>query len=256
MNIVNFISVVISILFFVQMTFAENPCNVMIPNGDESGWGIGGYFMPEKYNIQVYSESTAEVYGTLSASSSFLRLTLVTGEYYNLNIRDLAFVGNQQNELLKVRECFNPDFVRILWNSSKQELYISKEEASKEGATFITYLDALIDFALKPEKPKQYKIGVNLKRNCINIRTQPNSESKKLLCALGNDWDKPYETILELKEINKNWVKVIYYELHPSKDYPTNDEDCFSIKKNQKSGWLKAVDDNGFPNIWFAVTGY
>ena len=237
--------------------FAENPCNVMIPHEGDGQWGMGAYLMPDNYSIDVYDDRTGEFFGKLTAQRSFLKLIDKTGKLHNVNHYDLAYIGNYQNELLKTKKCFNPDFVRILWKTSDRELYISKEDATREGAQFLTYLEAIHKFTSDTTDPAIiYKLGVNLAKSCLNLRADPSISGRKILCAMGNDWHKKYETLIKLVRIKGDWAHVVYSELHPAKDYPTNDEDCYSVVKNKQTGWLKLVDEKGFPNVWFAVSSY
>lgn len=259
MNIFKLLITVFLISFYAHSElFCENPCNIMVPNRGDGNWGSSCLVMPENYSLNIYSESKGDVYGTIKAKNSFFRLILKNGESQFLDFKDLTFIGNQGNELIKTEKCFNSNYVRVFWNTSENDLlYISKEEAINQGAYFSTYRDQLLKHTLDvKDKRYRFKIGVNINKSCLNLRQESKLASKKNLCALGNDWNKNYETIIELQKVKGNWAKVKYFERHPADDYPNNDEDCFSIKKNIKNGWMKAIDDNGFPNLWFSVSSY
>ena len=48
---------------------------------------------------------------------------------------------------------------------------------------------------------------------------------------------------------NGNWAEVKVSEM----DIPPCDGDAHEV--NTYSGWIKAIDDKGFPNIWYNVVG-
>lgn len=244
------------IVLISTYTKSENPCFVMYPASGNDDWGIGGYYIPDSFSLDVYSENTNAVVGKLTSNNSYLSFDSEHGERIGINKGNLTYIGHYTNAILKVKKCFNPKYERIFWQDREEVLYIDKEEARKKGAIFSSFRDILVKNTIESREEDRTKIGINLRNNCLNIRDAPNKLSNKVICALGNDWTKDFETVVEIIEVKTNWAKVYYYELHPSSNYPTNDEDCYSVKKNENVGWIKAISESGFPNVWFAVSGY
>jgi len=245
------------IIFTAKVTLAENPCGTMFPVEGKEEWGVGGYVIPDEFTVKVYVDNNSKQYGSLVTDHSIMLLIDTNGMQINYEITDFIYIGHYGNEILKINDCPNSEFVEVLSNSTKETLYIEKKMAKKAGAVFKTYKEILIEETEKIRSSEnEVKVGVNLKKSCLNIRTQPKQSAEKLHCAIGNDWYPNYEIVLYVNKIEGNWAEVVYRELHPENDYPNNDEDCYWKVKNKKIGWVKAIDDRGFPNIWFAVSGY
>lgn len=61
---------------------------------------------------------------------------------------------------------------------------------------------------------------------------------------------------IRIKEVKGDWTKIEYFEMHVNKEIEESDDDCNYVERNNKLGWIKAIANNGFPNIWFSVSGY
>lgn len=248
------------IALFLQIitvrSIAENPCNVMTPRSESDTWGIGVYNIPDNFELNVYSEKTGEIYGRIIRNSH--EGTIIKkegGGIYYLRNSELDYLYHTTMPLLKVDKCFNPEFVRVLWKSGiDEELYVSKIELTENKSEFSTYQALLHDHNRKMESEYSYmdsNIGVNLIKNCLNLRTLPSKSGHKILCIPSNDWESEYVVQLDILEFKDAWARIHYTELHP-----TEDHECYTTEKNEKVGWVKAFSDDGFPNIWFSATSY
>ncbi len=95
-------------------------------------------------------------------------------------------------------------------------------------------------------------MGVNLTKTCLNLRTGPSVESTKIACI-------PRDLILEEADVrikildhSNDWAYILieaFFNLE-------GDYDCPSKLEKGMKGWVKAIADNGFPNIWYSVTSY
>lgn len=244
-------------LNIADLAFAENPCNVMVPRGGDEDWGIGCYLMPDEYRIEVYDDLDGSKFGEIYSEYSHIYLVDSGNKKINIAYEDIEYIGSYRNELIKIRDCFNHNYVQILWKTNNKVLYISKEKLNTVKAKFKKYRDILFDKKIK-EKYVNFNlnIGVNIENKCLNLRESPNTNSSIILCMKGNDWDKKYVTGVRIKEVKGDWAKIEYFEMHSKKEAIENDEDCTYIEKNNKIGWIKAIADDGFPNIWFSVSGY
>ena len=62
---------------------------------------------------------------------------------------------------------------------------------------------------------------------------------------------------LEIQKTQGNWAKVeVINYIFEDNFGGESGEDCLYKELNRKTGWLKAIDNSGFPNIWFSVSGY
>ena len=122
------------------------------------------------------------------------------------------------------------------------------------GGEFMTYRQFILKHIEGLKKDPYYtnaKAGVNLIKNCLNLRTTPEVGDNKIMCMPSNDFGHAYEVELKMMKLEGDWAEVEYNELHP-----TENHDCNTTVKNVKTGWVKAISDNGFPNIWFSSTSY
>lgn len=247
----------IILIIVAYSVFAENPCGVMTPRGGDEDWGFGCYLMPDEFRINVYDDMDGSKFGELYSENSHIYLIDVNNKKINIEYEDVEYIGSYRNELVKVKKCFNHLYVNVLWKTSDKNLYISKENLEVEKAKFKKYKDILFDKKLK-EKYVNYdlNIGININKSCLNLRENPNTNSSIILCMKGNDWDNNFGTGVRIQEVKGNWAKIEYFEMHSNNDTIEDDDDCSYIEKNNKVGWVKAIADNGFPNIWFAVSGY
>ncbi len=94
-------------------------------------------------------------------------------------------------------------------------------------------------------------VGVNLTTRCLNLREKPNIKSNKIACLQSNSWRDDSYIKIDIKSDANKWFFVIVRKYQ----YKDENDSCGTLIET-KRGWLKALDDNGFPNIWFSVTAY
>jgi hypothetical protein len=241
-------------MFLANTALSDNPCNVMKPRGGDGDWGIGCYLIPDEFRIKVYDDDDGSIFGELFTKNSHIYLLDKNKNVINIEYEDIEYIGSYRNELVKIKECFNPDFVRVLWKTSKRILFLNKRDLETAGARFKKYKDILFDKSIK-EKYTNYdlNIGVNVKKSCLNLRKDPTINAMILICIKGNDWEKGFGSGIRIKEVKGNWAKIEYFEMHSKNDAEESDDDCSYNEKNNKIGWIKAIGDDGFPNIWFSV---
>lgn len=98
--------------------------------------------------------------------------------------------------------------------------------------------------------------GINIEKNCLYLRSKLSLLGSKIICMQGNIGGYKFGTELKAIDSLSDLVKVSYFERHNgSKQEEELNEDFFSHQK-QKIGWVKAIGKNGFPIIWFSVSGY
>ena len=237
----------------------ENPCSVMIPRGGDEDWGIGGLFIPNEFEANIYENTEGKIFGKLKTLNGLVRLRGKNGKGLGHKYGELEYIGHYTYEIIKVKKSKCDDYFKVFWQTSKKGLFVSKKEMEKQGAIFYNYKELLFNESL-PMKIEGFKtwvnIGVNLEKSCLNLRTKPTVKSEKIKCILGNDWDHDYHTHMEILETKNNWAKVEAIEYYYDEESDESGEGCTFIEKNKIIGWVKAIDETGFPNIWFSVTSY
>lgn len=228
-----------------------------MPRGYDQDWGNGCWIIPDNFKINIYDELDGSIFGKLYTENSQIKLVDKNNISINIEYPDIEYISHYGNELLKSKQCFNPNCVRVLWKTSKKILYLDKSELKKSKAEFREFKDFLFDKDLiRKFNITTLNLGINLNKSCLNLRKHPRNNSLKIKCLKGNDWDQGFCTGLRIRKRLNNWAEVEYFEMHPTVKSIENDEDCSYIERNKQVGWIKAIDDNGFPNIWYSVSSY
>lgn len=253
----------VTIAFFLLIgafgTAPENPCGIMVPRGEDEDWGDGAFFMPDEFQIPLFEDTKGEAYGFLRKAfpQEVMHLIDKNGQrvlslnYYN----NIEWIGHYSIELLMSKKCENTAFVQVLWKHKKRGLFVKKEDLEQQGAQFFTYKEYLF-CEETPKKIQKFKhwanIGVNLTKNCLNLRKEADVNSVKIDCVRGNDWPIDGINHMKILEQKGDWAKV---EVITMVEGP-EEHDCPSLVKEKRIGWVKAIDESGFPNIWYSVSGY
>lgn len=246
-------------MFHGHCILSENPCNIMTPRGSAYEWGIGGYVLPSQLRLTLYSDTNGTVFGTLKRKNSRMELLDRYGFPQKITSGDLERIMYLNRVVLKTQTDTIGAFQKVFWHSFERGLYLKKAEVKALGMKWNTYKDLLqkeSELYLRRGNLEDLRIGVNLPRNCLNLRKSPSLTAEKITCIHGNDWAEFNITHLLILEFKENWAKIETIELgyDPTKDEGA--ESCAFKEVRRRTGWLKAIDDNGFPNIWFSVTAY
>ncbi|HZV70046.1 MAG TPA: hypothetical protein VFG10_10900 [Saprospiraceae bacterium] len=231
---------------------------VMYPRECGGDWGIGAYFIPPTFELNVYNDTLRNQVATFKTSYSNLFLYNSAGNRIEMEYCDIEYIGSYSLEFLKVKSIKSSRFLKVLWHTYESGMYVDLEELEGKGAIFYTYKDLLYrtnipDFS--PTLSDLPALGINLKRNCLNLRAEPNINSALIYCIPGNDWQQGksneyYE--MTISEYQGSWayVDVTFNDLILEKP-----DGCMGKEKKKLKGWIKAIADNGFPNIWYPVSG-
>jgi hypothetical protein len=239
----------------------ENPCGIMTPRGGDQNWGEGAYYIPEEFQVDVYDHTFVKKIGTLHKEDSYLYLFDNANKKSNFSHDDIEWIGHYVLQLLKYRSCSRSDFINVLWKSAPNKYYIKKKDLIALNVKPQTYKEFLFSDTLC-DRVNSFKstatLGVNLTKNCLNLREGPSTQSKKIRCVPGNDWDNGELVELKILDHEGNWAKVVVitYKILENDKNIEGPDDCNFSEKNRQYGWVKAIDDTGFPNIWFDVTSY
>jgi hypothetical protein len=130
------------------------------------------------------------------------------------------------------------DFVKVLVNSAGKGYWLSLSELNYLHFVPRTWMDILLE--TKKFFYPQVDVG-------INLRVKPDPSSKKITLIKGNHY-----AISLSGETDGLWTAVTVgrYSAAPCKDLKST-----PVPIEEWTGWLKAIDDAGYPNIWFFPRG-
>lgn len=238
----------------------ENPYGIMYPRGGNEDWGDGAFVVPDQFQIDLYSDLHGAKFGEVRNGKSYLELYDFNGEkILQYPVKDLEWIGHYNYELLKYKEVEDTEYVKILWKHFPPGLYVKRAMIEEFGFESFSYREYLFGTNL-PNNLKLIRngtnIGVNLEKSCLNLRSSPIKESQKIECIPGNDWGNGEFNHLKIIKTEKKWalIEVSFYCIDDEDE--SSEYSCTGKKIRSKKGWVKAIDENGFPNIWFSVTSY
>ncbi len=138
-------------------------------------------------------------------------------------------------------------------------LWIDIKAIDDMSSRFLTYKKLL--FGNRDELPSEVvkmanfaTIGVNLTDICLNFRKGPSTNDDKIDCINGNSWSNKQWVHFKILEHKDKWAKVeATYTIYGEDD---TGGDCSFTEIKKETGWVKALGDDGYPNIWFSVTAY
>lgn len=244
------------ILLFQFSIVAENPCNIMTPQ-DSGEWGIGICYFPINSKIPFYNSESDSIIGYIERLKNYrLDLDFIDDSTSRtINSNDFNWLGHTNTCMLKVYSMQNREYYRILSQTFEHGVLI-KIDNLKQWSKIFDYKSLIISpekINLPEEMMKNYEmanLGLNLYKSCINLRTGPSIEFDKIKCLKSNDWDDGGLTKMEIIESKGNWVKI------KAETYIWGGGECDFRKDKEWIGWIKAIDNNGKPNIWYSITSY
>jgi hypothetical protein len=258
MNKLIFVSIVA--LAMTRIACAENPCGTMYPQ--ESGsWGVGFIWVSRNSSMSIYDRPNGERIGmfTREEDGSSVFEATSSRKAIEANQNDFVWAGRTSLKLFKVYKV-DSKFLRVFSQTKGYEFWINLEENDKT-IQFLTYRTLLLipDQNVPAELTdiiRNANIGVNVLQTCLNLRKEGHVESEVLECLVSNTQNKTGHTHLKIIEINGDWanVEVTNYEFDEKRN--EGGEGCSFRVVKKITGWVKLVDKNGHPNIWYSVTAY
>lgn len=236
----------------------ENLCGIMFPREEGGDWGSGAYLLPsDTFNLPIYADTKGNRFGTLYRDR-YLRFTNVKGQPQRC-WKGFESIASYEVELLKEKWTAKRDYLKVCWLDFEKELYIKKSDIDKIGARYYSYEQYLFNSDL-PQKVMEAKswanVGINLNKSCLNLRELPNKNANKIYCIPGNDWKETEVHHLKIKDYEDQWAYVEVIRLEYDNALDDSRDGCGFAERQRYQGWIKAIADDGFPNIWFSVTAY
>jgi hypothetical protein len=237
-----------ALLIFHSSVFAQlgGPCDIMVPH-DSTDWGIGVIKCSDQYFTGVNRENKT-FYISKDSIRAFNSKAMAIGD------EDVTRVGHVEYLFLKVFEIKNTQY-KVLVNTIEGGLWVDFNQLDSKGIAFNTYYSIL--FNDNPNGLGQWRkslrsLGVNLFESCLNMRAQPSLDSKIVRCISKNVNDLKFHRI-SIAYHKDAWAYIVVHEYVSDSD---GGEGCQYKIQSEFSGWVKAVDDKGYPNLWFSLTAY
>ncbi len=206
-------------------------------------WGIGVIDLQydNEAHVSVYDSPNGKITGTLGMEpglkEDYLRTITWRDQEHGgprMYIPEEAYleIGYEINGLVVRAE--KEGFLKIMYSEGDLTAWISQEELKEKGMLYIPWIEFMND----PNRiffTREYG---------MNLRVKPEVKSNKILLVRGDQFE-----IQPTGNIQGLWAEV------EVKEY--NSEYCelpHELVRTYK-GWLKILDDLGFPNLWFYTRG-
>lgn len=259
MNKLTLVIIFLSFTKQLNLNSIENICGIMYPRSGDKDWGIGALIFPKEVEFELYQNK--KHIGKLKASRAKYEIITPTGKSLNFKGEDLEFLGHVSHHILKVKEITEDGNAIIFWKTFKGGIKVNLGQLKAKKVEFYNYKELLLAKAKTLKKlgfKKWANIGVNLQKSCLNLRRGPSKKFSKITCIPGNDWKTGDLTHTHLKIIDFEglWAKVKVTKYVFNKKLNETEEGCMFDKVESVIGWVKAIDNSEFPNIWYSVTVY
>lgn len=171
-----------------------------------------------------------------------------------VNESDKIYAGFYQ-VFYKVYEIRNTK-LKIFSNTIDEAIWVEFNDLIKYRCPFYTYYSFIYE---RDKLPVDYQkvvanlnFGVNLINSCLNLRSEGSTKGEIITCIKSNKDEMEYSQIDVIEE-RKGWAYVKYRKLTWYDDPGGYVGGCNYKIVRESYGWLKAIDDNGHPNIWFPL---
>jgi len=221
-------------------------------------WGIGICYFHEDAKIPFYFKENNSITGyIIRLKNKHLKLEfIVDSTEFKINYNDFNWIGQTSADLLKVYGKINENYYKVFSQSSMNGVLIKIDELNEFGLEFFDYKSLILN-PTKINLPEEMarnlgfaNIGLNLYKSCINLRQGPSTSDTIITCIKSNDWNNMKHTHMKIIERNGFWAKI------EATTYIWEDGECDCREFKKSKGWIKALDENGRPNIWYSITSY
>lgn len=232
----------------------ENPCNIMFPRNGDDAWGDGLYLLSNNTDITVYKDKFGGKFGKLSKANNYFKFKDTQNKQRSIKAGDIEYIGHYSMSFLKVKGSTESNYIQVFWNTFGDKLYVKKTDLVKQKAKFYSYKELLYNknISIDIEEYRNWaSLGVNLNGNCLNLRKGPSTSNAVIRCISKNKTSGQEFSHFSILETKKDWAKVevVTYVMTDAAQ-----SECDYSEHKKEIGWIKAMDDNGFPNIWYSVT--
>ncbi|MFX0555905.1 hypothetical protein ACOCEA_03865 [Maribacter sp. CXY002] len=215
-------------------------CFPMLFHSQETNWGIGIINFPEtEQAVSIYNAPQGNEIGFLELSnygsdSNPVALNWRNQEGISLRIPSSALmeIGYEEQGLVVLE---NKDgFIRVFDDNGQQSQWLSLEKLRENGFEYLPWIRFMVT-SDRSFLPMFYG---------MNVRNASTAAASLLVLAKGEQFE-----ITPTGKVNGLWAEVIVQEFDSVYcEMPHN-------LLNTYTGWIKILDDAGYPNIWFYARG-
>ena len=243
----NYLVVLLISIITYSISYGQTNCGIALPQ-DSTEWGLGLIMSPDGNYIQAENKDGIDLFFNWS------QVNIPNDSSIPIKQEDIIYAGFYR-PFFKVYEIRGTKF-KVLSNTLKGGLWIEFDELIKKGSPFYTYHS----FILAPDKlPERYQnvfralsLGVNLFNSCLNLRKERSVDSEVVICIPNNTTDLEYSEV-QIIENRDAWAYVKYQKLVQYEDHGGSGDGCHYKVVKEAYGWIKVIDEKGYPNIWFPL---
>ncbi|MDX2249743.1 MAG: SH3 domain-containing protein [Bacteroidia bacterium] len=245
-----------NLLLALLVLFCKTPLSAGEWDTDPNLWGIGvvtagdsanvlsentPLMLPFSVDFPIYASPNGPVIGTLQtpgeknypSGRSFFRHADSNARTL-FDLRDGREIAYDAAGLIYYEE--KDGFLRVLHHTLQKPAWIKISNLHEYHLKPVLWMDFILQYGPSLFHPHD-SIG-------LNLRKSPSTSGEKITSIKGD--------LYMVKFTGKReglWaeVEVTLYDIHPCEGD--------AQEQNKWSGWIKLMDDKGFPNIWFYTGG-
>lgn len=242
---IKLLSIILFLILNTQVSGQVLQNGLIMPKQTERE-GICCVYAPEK-GFSVYNKPGGEKIGILTRNidqnyggESYYQIYLVDGKTKKasqIELDNFQEIGYQIWAITYFER--RSGFVRII--NGKYNYWLNEREIDKQGFKLTEWQDFL-------SENTGYLMGYYAKTPGLNLREGPDTDSKIIRALRGVT-----NQIMPTREHTGPWtkVKVIIHKENPCRTNLAEDNNI----QQELEGWIKIVDDNGRPNVWYNAEG-
>ncbi len=242
-----------------HIAHAENPCSIMQASQAGGNWGLGALHLPACSGLDVFADFDGRFRVARLWSDEFGRLTYLDNHTRSVPRNERVLIGSKS--YLKIFEQRGNALLVMMASAPQDTYYIipSGQELAKNYRPYGEMFSASIPGI--EENPWLGYLGVNLQQSCMRLRASAGLNAQIIECISSNDFPDPGAfNYIQLKRMEGDWayVEVIVHNKpldHKEDEGYFGSDGCWPTSRSV-SGWMKIIDDDGYPNLWYPVSAY
>lgn len=203
---------------------------------NKSSWPPGAVIFPHQ-KINVYDKPrNGQIVGAVSIGDRPWQLVIQAGsEKTPVSSKDMKEVEYETSAPIVFD--YDSGYVNVFRQFKPNGVWINTKELSGVGFQYVSWADFLSEKKSVPLFPRN--------SIAVSLRKAPTASSERITVLKGENF---HVTPLGGKKGNWIKVKVTQYSVHPCTDGK-------GVIANEWQGWVKSVDDSGYPNLWYYTRG-
>lgn len=231
--------IILKKIFFIK-SLIYVLCFPLFLSAQQEEWGKGLLMLPidSAIHINLYNTPNGEFAGTLGTEKSY------DGMYFrnvwreaggiSLIIPDEALLEYEYEISGFIVYEKQQDFIQILFPKGERIAWVSISELEKKGASYQSWMTFMT---------QTNRTFFTLEYG-MNVRKKPSVRGERIFTVKGDQFE-----ITPTGKTKGLWAEVIIKEY--DSEYCEGNHNLLK----EYRGWLKILDDKGFPNLWYYTRG-